>query len=344
MRPPNGAGRGSNERLRQAAAAWFARLRGPDAERHRAGFEAWRKADPRHEATYQRLVRRWDEAAILSERPARPPARGRLWPAWGIPALGAAVLAMATLILISPRGAAWIGDWSTMPGSPYRRDTEVGEIRTLRLPDGSALTLDTDTVVATRFSRSLRLVRLARGRVRVGATPDPARPFVVATEAGSIRAQGALFDIWRRSDHQIAVTPLRGAVDVTANPPAGEAPFVIRVRSGQALAFGRGLAAPRLGPVAPNETLWPSGRLDFDETPLAEALAEANRYSRRQIILADPGLGALRVSGVFPAAAAQALARSLATAFDLQVATNPQGDYVLSRIPGHPQGHDSPPP
>jgi transmembrane sensor len=80
------------------------------------------------------------------------------------------------------------------------------------------------------------------------------------------------------------------------------------------------------------DTLWPSGRLDFENTPLAAAVDEANRYGRHKIILSDPRLGALQVSGVFRAADTAGLAQSLAGVFGLQVSTDPNGDYVLSPI------------
>jgi transmembrane sensor len=327
--PSKGADRRAEDRRRREAAAWFARLRGPQAGRYSAGFEAWRTADPRHDETYQRLVRRWDDAAILAERPVKPSPPKLVRRVWTprILVLGGAVAAIA-LITISPLAPSWVEDWSTLPGSPYRSDTGIGEIRTLSLPDGSKLTLDTDTVIATRFSKSMRLIRLARGRVRVGVAPDPARPFMVLTDSGSVRAQGALFDIWRRAN-QVAVTPMQGEIDVAAKGRVRDAVTLFRVRPGQSLAFGPGLASPSLRPASGVDTLWPTGRLDFENTSLADALDEANRYGRHKILLSDPRLGAMRVSGVFRAAATPKLAQSLGAAFDLQVAGDPQGDYVL---------------
>jgi transmembrane sensor len=46
-------------------------------------------------------------------------------------------------------------------------------------------------------------------------------------------------------------------------------------------------------------TSWQSGRLTFRERPLAEAIAEVNRYSERQLVLEAPSLADLPVSGVF---------------------------------------------
>jgi transmembrane sensor len=44
---------------------------------------------------------------------------------------------------------------------------------------------------------------------------------------------------------------------------------------------------------------WQTGRLSFNDAPLGEIVAKLNRYSDRQVILADQALGALRLSGTF---------------------------------------------
>lgn len=44
---------------------------------------------------------------------------------------------------------------------------------------------------------------------------------------------------------------------------------------------------------------WRTGQVLFEDTPLADAVAELNRYSRTRIELADSALGDLRISGAF---------------------------------------------
>jgi transmembrane sensor len=44
---------------------------------------------------------------------------------------------------------------------------------------------------------------------------------------------------------------------------------------------------------------WQEGRLEFFETPLAEVVAEFNRYNRHKIVIADPELAARRFGGAF---------------------------------------------
>jgi transmembrane sensor len=70
--------------------------------------------------------------------------------------------------------------------------------------------------------------------------------------------------------------------------------------------------------------------LQFDGTPLAEAVALANRYSERQIILAG-NLNALRVTGAFRAGDTAGLAKALAAALSLSLQQRADGNLILSR-------------
>lgn len=69
--------------------------------------------------------------------------------------------------------------------------------------------------------------------------------------------------------------------------------------------------------------------LQFDNTPLTQAVAEANRHSRTRITLAAPSIGELKISGAFRAGDAGAFAESLAAAFSLHLERQPDGTLVL---------------
>jgi transmembrane sensor len=64
---------------------------------------------------------------------------------------------------------------------------------------------------------------------------------------------------------------------------------------------------------------------------LEDVLAEANRYGRYKIVLEDPALGSLQISGGFRPADTQKLAETLAAALDLTLSRAADGDFVLSR-------------
>ena len=62
---------------------------------------------------------------------------------------------------------------------------------------------------------------------------------------------------------------------------------------------------------------WQERRLEFDEEPLAEVIAEFNRYNLRQLVIADPALAKKRFSGSFRADGYEPLVRLLETDFNV---------------------------
>lgn len=104
----------SEERIQEAAALWFARLRGDEvSDAERTAFAAWLDADARHRHEYVTLERLWDASAQL-----RSPAlkRRRAMRA-------AASLAGVALV------CGWLG-WAWLDG---RMATDAGERQHLRL-------------------------------------------------------------------------------------------------------------------------------------------------------------------------------------------------------------------
>ncbi len=331
-----------SDSTRKEAAAWFARLRGPAASAHQADFDRWRSGRPDRQAAYDRLLRRWDDAAVLTLSrsrlgPGSGPARRRRPQARAALGVLAAAAALGVGVYVAPARPDWFDAWPVPSAWSQRLATPVGDIRTVRLPDGSSVTIDTGTVLRWRFSAARRQVALLQGRARFAVAHDPARPFVVAAGGGDVTAHGTLFDVALGANRNVRVTLLEGSVEVHGPTDAGR--FTpTRLAPGQELSFGRDLPIPRPRPLAPATASWPSGMLTFEETPLSQALAEANRYSRTPVRLGSPDLGERRVSGAFRAGPARAFADSLATAFDLQVRTAPDGALILD----HPAASTGP--
>jgi transmembrane sensor len=326
--------RRAEDRLRRDAAAWFARLRGPDAARHEAGFQAWRDADPAHQAAYDRLTRRWDEAAVLAHAASDEPGGWRS-SAYHRPRTTRAsgwVLAALTglaLILSTAGLAGWSGwqGWMADLATPRRLETQVSEMRSVRLSDGTTVLLDTDTLVTARMEPDVRRLSVLRGRARFDVARDARRPFIVWVGDGSVSAQDAVFDVAVSLDRAVAVAPIRGLVDVAT--PGATRGSVLHLGPGQRAAFGQGADHARIEPAPAADALWPTGRLSFSATPLWAAVAQINRYSRQKIVLADPNLGLLGVSGVFKATATTDFATDVAAMFGLTLTRASNGDYLL---------------
>lgn len=312
------------ETVEREAADWFARLGASSVSADTLEtFRSWRKR-PAHADAYARVEALWSQAGRLSgdpgidhslksalgrARPSPPGRRGRL---------RAAGLA-ATLVAAGVVGfSLWLDARST-------RTTGVGELRLVALDDGSQVRLDTDTRVRVRYGRDERRLVLDRGQALFTVVSDRDRPFVVEAGGTTVRALGTRFDV-RREAKSARVTLLSGSVAVVAVSPARKARW--RLRPGEQVLTGSTDARARAVDVAA-ATSWIDGRLTFRSTPLAAAVAEVNRYSRRKIVLEAPTLAALPVNGVFNTGDADAFIAAAKDLFALDERRDADGTVRL---------------
>jgi transmembrane sensor len=323
----------TDEIVRAEAIAWLTRLRSPDGAEDHETFQDWYAADPRHADIYDDVLGTWDSTALAARTPAgemprrldsKPDTRPRL-------RMAVAAVAALVLVVLSGVGLQRFGAFGPGRTDPAEVASRLGEIRTVTLTDGTRVTLDTNSALAIAYTAGERRLTLEHGRARFDVAHDPARPFVVTAGGGMIIAHGTLFDV-DLQQHRVTVSLLRGSVEVR-NEAAGQ---VGTARTGRLLKPGQRLEleqrTPTGSPVAlrASETRWPSGMLSFEDAPLAEVVAAANRYNSVQIILADPAVEALRFTGTFAARDAQGLARMLSATFNLDLSHDDHGNLILA--------------
>jgi transmembrane sensor len=207
-------------------------------------------------------------------------------------------------------------------------ETRIGEIKRVRLTDGSLITLDTNSLVAVAFSPSSRQVRLVRGRARFDVAHAP-RPFQVVAGTGIITAHGTVFDVSKGRHDIIAVRLLRGAVDVRLLPAKGGRSDAKRLMPGQSLAFRSEFLPSAPGSPASGKN-WPDALAEFDNSPLGLVVEEANRYTAMPIILEGEGLDKVKISGLFRITDSELLAARIARLLNLDLVRYP-GRIVLRR-------------
>jgi len=76
---------------------------------------------------------------------------------------------------------------------------------------------------------------------------------------------------------------------------------------------------------------WIGGHLVFDDTSLSSAVEEVNRYGKTKIVLAEPNLGGLRVSGTFDTGDAAGFAAGVAKLHSLAIEHGADGSITLTR-------------
>ncbi|WP_278392552.1 FecR family protein [Sphingobium yanoikuyae] len=303
--------------VHDAAGAWLVRRQAGAGAAVEQAFAAWLEADPRHRIAYAQVARDWRDSAQLADsaigrtrKLVRAPFLMRRSTHVGAVSLSlAALLGLGTVGIV--RHAGSFGFVAPAEAATYQ--TAVGEIRSVRLADGSNLTLDTSTVVHVRFSRASRRLDLKQGRARFSVAKDD-RPFTVAVPGGEIVARHTLFDV-SVVGPQPLVSLIEGEVALLSSSPDGKG-SPQRLVGGEQAALGQA-AAPR--PLSIADARWVSGMLALEKTPLGNAVAAINRYNRTQVRLADPQLASLAVTGAFQARDPQQFARVVATMFGLTV-------------------------
>lgn len=321
--------RGIPARVHDEAGRWLARRQGdvaPDVERD---FAAWLASDPRHRRAYDEAEQHWRDSLMLgrsevgrTRKLGRAPFLMRRSTHVGAAGLGLAmVLGLVSVGLVQPGGPFALV--SPAEAATYR--TGIGEIRTVRLTDGSVVTLDTATLVRVTFTAGSRRLMLERGRARFRVASDSRRPFVVAVPDGEVVARDAVFDV-SVTERPARVAAIGGPVELrSARPDAESGPRTLA--AGQQIALG-GSAAPK--PISRTEARWVSGMLGLDATPLGEAVAAINRYNGVQVRLADQHLAGLSVTGAFRAHDPQEFARAIAVTFDLDTDRSSEGQITLA--------------
>jgi transmembrane sensor len=319
------------ERARHEAAEWFARLTSRTvaaADLH--AFRAWRQA-PENAAAYQEVEAVWKASGKLAHDPdiraALAEALARRQPKLSFDFSGLRESPrLRTWLLAGLAGAALILAGLYVQDGRQTYVAGIGEQRLITLDDGSRLRLDAATRLRVRYSGQTRQVDLDRGRAFFEVAHDGERPFVVRAGDLQVRALGTRFDV-ARQERGARVTLVDGRVQV------------VRGASAWTLAPDQQLAvtprsAPRPRSVDAHEaTSWTEGRLTFEATPLAEALAEVNRYSRHTVRLeAAADLAATPISGVFDSGDTEAFVAAVADLYGLQ-AERRGGDWVLRPAP-----------
>jgi transmembrane sensor len=208
--------------------------------------------------------------------------------------------------------------------------THIGEVRPVRLADGSRLLLDTNSEIRIDFSGSARRIDMIRGRTRFDVAHDPLRPFSVVVGGATITDRGTVFDVEAYRD--VRVRLISGAIDVAFRRPAsGKAAASVHLVAGQQLRFGPALTASTVSPTASPtaDAQWVSGMKTFDDVPVRDILEEVNRYSTSRIVLADPSLATHRVFLDLDIRDTSAVADNLATYLHLSVDASLPGQLIL---------------
>lgn len=314
-------GRTNVEALTEAAIGWLLRIESDQATGDDwAALAEWLEISEDHQAAFDLVERRAAEihtaapdilsalnkpsAAIIQLRP-RPRRRGR----WLVPATLAAACAGA----VAAFGPAIVEQYR---GPLQNYQTARGELRGIRLADGTRIQLDAATKISVRLGWRTRQVQLGDGEAVFAVARDVNRPFIVAVGDQKVRVLGTEFNI-RHYDGKVVVTVGRGTVDIYQ--PALSLQPIARLTKGWELRHVEGSRQSDAATVNPQIAFaWTDGRLICNDQPLSEIAAYLNRRYRLPLRLSARA-AKRRFSGVLELGQQTEVVRNLADYLSLSV-------------------------
>ncbi len=329
----------------QEAAEWWLARKSLDvlSGRDQALFEQWLSVEANAEA-YRRLER-FDrelgamaaEPEILQMREAAlrhgPGLKGSSWRV-ALPVAASLVIALCVAMFgLShlPSAPSSAEPDASIPTSE-RYETRVGERREVRLSDGSIVTLNTGSLLEVAYTAERRTVRLLRGEAMFKVAHNSAWPFVVTAGDRNVTAVGTAFVV-RVDGPAIKVVLVQGKVRIDPLRPVGLARVIPELGEDE-LTPGEQLTALEGKPKALVATAdverslsWESDQVIFRDDTIEAATTELNRYSTRHILVADPRISALTVSGVFNARRPEDFVAAVTTFYPIE-AVHPSADVT----------------
>jgi transmembrane sensor len=272
-----------------AAIAWQLSLdSGNPVEREE--FAKWHAAHEEH-------ARAWRQLGMLDQRfsVASGPARAALLQSREGIRRRVRKLGSGLASIVAVLGLALFAGERYLPIDYWLADqrTATGEQRSIRLEDGTLVNLNTHSAVDVRFDDKQRLVILQEGEVLIETGHGDARPFIVETREGRMRALGTRFLV-KREEQGTRLSVLQSAV--AAHSQSNPEEQVLR--EGQQMLIRN----DGLGPISAlnlGVDAWTRGMLVVDNARLEDLVREIARYRPGHLGVA-PEVANLRITGSFP--------------------------------------------
>lgn len=332
-------------RIGVEAREWLAYLNSDDvtAEGSRR-FAAWLRASERHAQAYRRVASLWDGMAQLSDlaelEPLDRPSPGERFHAAvrrarrafsdavlerALPIAAGTVAALLLLLAFN------LYPNLVRPPAPQQYATAVGQIRDVRLPDGSTVTVGARSRIEVSFAHRERRVTLVEGEAFFSVRKNAARPFSVVAGDTLVRVTGTTFEVSREPGKVFAAV-LEGVVEITRSEGAGEAPAANAVGETHVVTAGQRVVSDAAGVrqtkgAAPGA--WRKGHLVYVDASLDEVIADANRYSDQTIVFGATDLANLRVTAAFRTDQIDLMLASLAKTYPIDMEPTEDGRIIL---------------
>ncbi|WP_338465582.1 FecR domain-containing protein [Novosphingobium sp. ZN18A2] len=309
------------DRILSQAAAWHVATVHDDMDWD--AFTAWLEEGARHAAAYAEVAEAdalvEEHSEHLAQLDLQPPTQdtdaavsyprnlSRRWFAGGM----VAAIAAAVAILVVP----------SLRGKPDSIYETAASARTIALTDGSTVRLAPHSRLAVSGDDPAHLA--LAGGAWFDVRHDPSRHMRIAAGPATISDIGTRFDV-QTTPSTVRVGVAEGALRVTS----GDLAQPVALHAGQALTFDAGAHRAAVRSAARDDIgAWRSGRLTYEDAPLALVAGDLGRYAGVSVRVAS-GLEDRHFSGTLVIGDGAAAIRDLSQLMGLSLGRD-AGGYRL---------------
>ena len=349
----------SNQDRHDQASDWIVKMDRGLSSDEKIALQEWMQDSPENHRTLMQMTQLWDKMDAMTRlsdlfpKPTRHASQTQTqrsnlieslienWTkSWTknwlkpLPAMAASI-ALATVL----------GLWAILGNLDNNNNsyqTAIGEQSTVMLPDGTKMTLNTNTSVTVAYSDQQRLLHLTQGELHVSVAKDKNRPLSVMAGGKVIQAIGTEFNIEITSQQKIELVVTEGKVKVgiqqkpekqiASIEPLTLPSDALTVSAGEEIMLGE--AKEQITEVSAEDIAvklsWQKGNLIFRGESLEEAVREVGRYTSVEFVFIDENLKKMRVAGLFKAGDVQGLLATLRENFDIVSQRDGNGKVLLS--------------
>jgi transmembrane sensor len=258
-----------------------------------AALNAWLGESLVHRVAFLRLETGWRSAARLAV--LRSGEAAQTTPARLLPRLTKLVFALSAIAMLG----LWGGNY-LLGAQEATYATPLGGHRTITLADGTLVELNTDTILRARMSAHGRDIMLEKGEAYFQVRHDASRPFTVLAADHRITDLGTKFVVRSGAD-SVEVALVEGRARFESADSRIAMHSAVLTQGDVVYASADSMSVTKKPERELTKQLgWRRGVLVFEDSTLAAAAAEFNRYNRRKIVVADADAGRFAISGTFP--------------------------------------------
>ncbi|PKI13230.1 FecR family protein [Colwellia sp. 12G3] len=311
------------------ASIWLVRLdNGNLSAQLKKELRIWLSADKRHQVALKAMADIWNDMdevlSMINDENASE--NVSIWPI--LTPIFKPFLLAASISFLS------VFIWLAIPFDVEKNSyvTSIGQQMDATFDDGSIIHLNTNSHIETEFSDEKRIIKLIKGEALFEVAHDPQRPFIVYVGDRLVQAIGTKFVVHLKSDNiQVTVTDGKVRMSKVAlntnlsdiqqlNSTTIQEGDVFIAKGEKVIAVNN--KAPELTHFKPEnikrELSWLDGKLIFDNEKLYDVIEEINRYVDIEIVLKDPSLHNLRISGRFDLGDSEALIEAIELSFNIK--------------------------